>query len=107
LVHQHSRTVGHLDRRRTRERGSRQQDSPSGTDPLCWPYHATVDELAGLPPHLISVNELDLVRDQGVVYYQKLKRAGVAANLRTVPGAHARHLPSDRHQHPRLRCKPL
>jgi len=60
-----------------------------------------------LPPHLISVNELDLVRDQGVVYYQKLKRAGVAANLRTVPGAHARHLPSDRHQHPRLRCKPL
>jgi acetyl esterase len=57
------------------------------TDPLCWPYHATVDELAGLPPHLISVNELDLLRDEGVAYYQKLKRAGVAASLRTVPGA--------------------
>jgi len=57
------------------------------TDPLCWPYHATVDELAGLPPHLISVNELDPVRDEGVAYYHKLKRAGVAASLRTVPGA--------------------
>jgi acetyl esterase/lipase len=57
------------------------------TDPLCWPYHATVDELAGLPPHLISVNELDPVRDEGVAYYSKLKRAGVAASLRTVPGA--------------------
>ncbi|MDT5138483.1 MAG: acetyl esterase, partial [Mycobacterium sp.] len=45
------------------------------------------DELAGLPPHLISVNELDPVRDEGVAYYQKLKRAGVAASLRTVAGA--------------------
>jgi acetyl esterase/lipase len=26
------------------------------------------DELAGLPPHLISVNELDPVRDEGVAY---------------------------------------
>jgi acetyl esterase len=58
-----------------------------GTDPLCWPYHATVDELAGLPPHLISVNELDVLRDEGLAYYQKLRRAGVQAELRTVPGA--------------------
>lgn len=56
------------------------------TDPLCWPYHATVEELAGLPPHLISVNELCPVRDEGVAYYEKLKRAGVAASLRTVAG---------------------
>ena len=54
---------------------------------MLWPYHATVDELAGLPPHLISVNELDPVRDEGVAYYHRLKRAGVAASLRTVPGA--------------------
>jgi acetyl esterase len=59
----------------------------AATDPLCWPYHATVDELAGLPPHLISVNELDAVRDAGVAYYQRLQRAGFAASLRTVPGA--------------------
>ena len=57
------------------------------TDPLCWPYHATVDELAGLPPHLISVNELDPLRDEGVAYYHKLNRAGVTATLRTVTGA--------------------
>jgi acetyl esterase len=56
------------------------------TDPLCWPYHASVDELGGLPPHLISVGELDPLRDEGVAYYQKLKRAGVEAELRTVPG---------------------
>jgi acetyl esterase/lipase len=46
------------------------------TDPLCWPYHAIVDELAGLPPHLISVNELDPVRDEGVAYYAVLAVRG-------------------------------
>jgi acetyl esterase/lipase len=57
------------------------------TDPLCWPYHATVDQLAGLPPHLISVNELDPLRDEGIAYYHKLNRAGVPTTLRTVRGA--------------------
>jgi acetyl esterase len=56
------------------------------TDPLCWPFHASVDELAGMSPHLISVDELDPLRDEGVAYYRKLKRAGVDAELRTVPG---------------------
>lgn len=62
----------------------------SGADevaPFLVPFHATVDELAGLPPHLISVNELDPLRDEGVAYYHKLKRAGVTASLRTVSGA--------------------
>lgn len=36
------------------------------TDPLAWPYHTTVDDLAGLPPHVISVNELDPLRDEGL-----------------------------------------
>ena len=38
---------------------------PSGehaTDPLAWPLHATADDLAGLPPHVISVNQLDPLR---------------------------------------------
>jgi acetyl esterase len=56
------------------------------SDPLCWPYHATVAELAGLPPHLISVNELDVLRDEGIAYHHKLERADVPATLRTVPG---------------------
>ena len=62
---------------------------PSGThatDPLCWPLHASDEDLAGLPPHLISVNELDPLRDEGIAYYRNLTRAGVSAHLQTVPG---------------------
>jgi acetyl esterase len=56
-------------------------------DPLCWPYFATVDDLTGLPPHVISVNEVDPLRDEGLVYYRKLLAAGVNATGRTVLGA--------------------
>lgn len=56
------------------------------TNPLAWPYHATADDLAGLPPHTISVNELDPLRDEGVAYYRKLVHAGVSAVCRTVNG---------------------
>jgi acetyl esterase len=57
------------------------------TDPLCWPYHATTDDLADLPPHVISVNEIDPLRDEGLAYHRKLVAAGVDARVRTVPGA--------------------
>ncbi len=56
------------------------------TDPLCWPYHASVEDVAGLPPHVISVNELDPLRDEGIAYYETLQRAGVPSTLRVVPG---------------------
>jgi acetyl esterase len=56
------------------------------TDPLCWPFHATIDELRGLPPHFISVNELDPLRDEGLGYVRNLKRAGATVATRTVPG---------------------
>ena len=62
---------------------------PSGVhtyNPLAWPYHAEVDDLAGLPPHIISVNELDPLRDEGLAYYRKLLAAGVPAASRTVNG---------------------
>ena len=58
-----------------------------GSDPLCWPLHATVDELRGLPPHFISVNELDLLRDEGLTYVRMLEQAGVTTGTRTVSGA--------------------
>lgn len=48
-------------------------------NPLCWPYHATPDDLAGLPPHVISVNELDPLCDEGIAYLRKLQHAGVPA----------------------------
>ena len=62
---------------------------PSGDhvrDPLCWPYHATPADLEGLPPHVISVNELDPLRDEGLAYYRTLLKAGVSAVSRTVNG---------------------
>jgi acetyl esterase len=55
------------------------------TDPLCWPYHAGTEDVRGLPPHIISVNELDPLRDEGVAYHETLVRAGVQATLRMVP----------------------
>ncbi|MGW6456351.1 alpha/beta hydrolase fold domain-containing protein [Streptomyces sp. NPDC055078] len=67
---------------------------PLGEDaenPLCWPYFATEADLAGLPPHVIAVNELDPLRDEGIAFYRKLLRAGVPAvgrvNLGLVHGA--------------------
>lgn len=55
-------------------------------DPECWPYAATVDDLRGMPPHVISVNELDPLRDEGLAYFRRLAAAGVPVTSRTVNG---------------------
>ncbi|MCZ2860755.1 alpha/beta hydrolase fold domain-containing protein [Blastococcus sp. VKM Ac-2987] len=46
-------------------------------NPLAWPYFATEADVEGLPPHVISVNELDPLRDEGIAYFRLLQRAGV------------------------------
>jgi acetyl esterase/lipase len=56
------------------------------TNPLAWPMHAQLEDLRGLPPHVISVNELDPLRDEGLTFYRKLLAAGVSAVGRTVHG---------------------
>ena len=55
-------------------------------DPLAWPAFATEDDVAGLVPTVISVNECDPLRDEGIEFYRLLIRAGVAARCRQSMG---------------------
>jgi acetyl esterase len=55
-------------------------------DATCWAGVATDEELTGMPPHVISVNELDPLRDEGLAYYRRLVRVGVPAVGRVVAG---------------------
>ncbi|KAF1817318.1 Brefeldin A esterase [Eremomyces bilateralis CBS 781.70] len=53
---------------------------PTGTaeeNPLAWPWWATEEDLKGLPPAVINVAELDPLRDEGLDFSRKLRRAGV------------------------------
>ncbi len=50
--------------------------SGRGHDPACWPSRATVDDVRGLPPHVIVCNELDPLRDEGLAYHRLLLQAG-------------------------------
>jgi acetyl esterase len=45
-------------------------------------FYATEEDLRGLPPFVISVNELDPLRDEGIAFARKLARAGVAVSAR-------------------------
>lgn len=62
---------------------------PSGAhanDALAWPLCADREDLLGLPPHFLSVCELDPLRDEGIIYTRKLLDAGVLASSRTING---------------------
>jgi acetyl esterase/lipase len=53
---------------------------------LAWPSFASEDDLRGLVPTVISVNECDPLRDEGIEFYRALLRAGVPARCRQVMG---------------------
>ena len=55
-------------------------------DPLAWPSFATAEEVKGLPPVVISVNECDPLRDEGIEFYRLLIAHGVPARCRQVMG---------------------
>ena len=55
-------------------------------NPLAWPGFATEDDVKGLPPTVISVNECDPLRDEGIEFYRLLLRAGVSARCLQVMG---------------------
>jgi acetyl esterase/lipase len=55
-------------------------------NPLAWPGFAGEDDVRGLVPVMISVNECDPLRDEGVNFYRLLLRAGVDARCRQVMG---------------------
>jgi len=60
-------------------------------NPLAWPYFATKEDLKGLPPIVITVDELDPLKDEGMAFYRKLLAANVKAvgkmNLGLIHGA--------------------
>ena len=61
-------------------------DEFDAKNPLAWPGFATEDDVRDLVPTVISVNECDPLRDEGVNFYRLLVRAGVPARCRQVMG---------------------
>jgi acetyl esterase len=61
-------------------------DAFTQRNPLAWPSFATVDDVTGFPPTVISVNECDPLRDEGINFYRLLLRSGVSARGRQVMG---------------------
>ena len=61
-------------------------DGPKSKNPYAWPLYADNDLLKGLPPHIITVNELDPLRDEGIEYYRMLLKAEVNVRAITLNG---------------------
>jgi acetyl esterase/lipase len=56
-------------------------------NPLAWPRFATHQDVEGLPPTVVSVNECDPLRDEGIAFYRLLMESGVSARCRQMIGA--------------------
>jgi acetyl esterase/lipase len=61
-------------------------DEMNNRNPLAWPGFAEEDDVRGLVPTMISVNECDPLRDEGINLYRLLLRTGVDARCRQVMG---------------------
>ena len=54
-----------------------------------WPSFAKREDVEGLPPTVISGNERDPLRDEGIAFYRLLLASGVSARCRQMMGAHS------------------
>lgn len=61
-------------------------DAESCHNPEASPLLFQSDKFSRLPPALVIVAELDIVRYEGELYANKLKAAGVDAELHVIPG---------------------
>jgi acetyl esterase/lipase len=57
-----------------------------GRDAKAWPGFASEADVASFPPTMVSVNECDPLRDEGIEFYRLLQRAGVLAQCRQAMG---------------------
>ncbi len=55
-------------------------------NPLAWPHFVDSKVLRALPPTVVSVNEFDPLRDEGLMFFRKLLDADVRARCRTNMG---------------------
>lgn len=62
-------------------------------DPMAWPGFASEEDVSAFPPTMVSVNECDPLRDEGIAFYRLLQRAGVLSQCRQTMGTvHANEL---------------
>jgi len=47
------------------------------TDPLAWPYYASPVDWEGMPPVVLSMDELDPLRDEGLALYKTMLSADI------------------------------
>lgn len=62
-------------------------ENAGGVDVSPYAAPARETDLSGLPPALIQVGELDVFRDEDILYATRLMQAGVATELHVYPGA--------------------
>jgi acetyl esterase/lipase len=61
-------------------------DAFDAQDPEAWPLFANEEHVQGFPYTVVSVNECDPLRDEGIEFYRLLLRAGQSARCRQVMG---------------------
>ena len=60
--------------------------SPGWRDGLAWPIHATDEQLRLLPKTIISLNELDMLRDEGIELAERISKLGNEGHFNVVKG---------------------